>query len=165
MQHAGTPEYYEAMRLRKIWCEGNFSHQKERHNLRRTRKRGIERVTEQCLLLACALNLKRLVEILFLLQYSVIIPVRKLFGLFFIVKIPVCQQHHNRMPLILDKENVKEWIRPDGDPGIIVEKALSNMAFEKAVKYHRSPMEFITVQKKRSAALLDGSVFLFTLYR
>ena len=64
MQHAGTPEYYEAMRLRKIWCEGNFSHQKERHNLRRTRKRGIERVTEQCLLSACALNLKRMVKLL-----------------------------------------------------------------------------------------------------
>lgn len=95
MQHAGTPEYYEAMRLRKIWCEGNFSHQKERHNLRRTRKRGIERVTEQCLLSACALNLKRLVEILFLLQYSAIIPVRELFGLFYIAKTWVCQQHRN----------------------------------------------------------------------
>lgn len=59
-----TPEYFEAMRLRKIWCEGNFSHQKERHNLRRTRKRGIEKVTEQCLLSACALNLKRLVKCL-----------------------------------------------------------------------------------------------------
>ena len=60
----GTPEYYAAMRLRKIWCEGNFSHQKERHNLKRTRKRGIEKVTEQCLLSACALNLKRLVKCL-----------------------------------------------------------------------------------------------------
>ena len=58
----GTTEYYEAMRLRKIWCEGNFSHQKEQHNLRRTFKRGIEKVTEQCLLSACALNLKRLVK-------------------------------------------------------------------------------------------------------
>ena len=94
----GISEYYNAMRLRKIWCEGNFSHQKERHNLRRTRKRGIERVTEQCLLSACALNLKRLVEILFLLQYSVIIPVRKLFGLFFIAKTWVCQQHRNGHP-------------------------------------------------------------------
>lgn len=60
-KNVGTPEYYAAMRLRKIWCEGNFSHQKEQHNLRRTRKRGIEKVTEQCLLSACALNLKRLV--------------------------------------------------------------------------------------------------------
>lgn len=39
-KNIGTAEYFEAMRLRKIWCEGNFSHQKERHNLRRTRKRG-----------------------------------------------------------------------------------------------------------------------------
>lgn len=58
----GTTEYYEAMRLRKIWCEGNFSHQKERHNLKRTFKRGIEKITEQCILSACALNLKRLVK-------------------------------------------------------------------------------------------------------
>lgn len=57
-----TPEYHNAMRLRKIWCEGNFAHQKERHNLRRTFKRGIEKITEQCLLSACALNLKRLVK-------------------------------------------------------------------------------------------------------
>lgn len=57
-----TPEYHTAMRLRKIWCEGNFAHQKEQHNLRRTFKRGIEKLTEQCLLSACALNLKRLVK-------------------------------------------------------------------------------------------------------
>ena len=59
-----TPLYREAMKLRKIWCEGNFAHQKQRHNLRHTFKRGIERVTEQCLLSACALNLKRLVKAL-----------------------------------------------------------------------------------------------------
>lgn len=57
-----TPEYRNAMRLRQIWCEGNFAHQKEQHNLRRTFKRGIEKITEQCLLSACALNLKRLVK-------------------------------------------------------------------------------------------------------
>lgn len=57
------------------------------------------------------------------------------------------RMHHWKSNSI--KENVKEWIRPDGDPGIIVEKALSNMAFEKAVEYHRSPMEFITVRLKR----------------
>ena len=57
-----TPEYYHALKQRKIWCEGNFAHQKEQHNLRRTFKRGIEKVAEQCLLSACALNLKRLVK-------------------------------------------------------------------------------------------------------
>ena len=62
MKFVKTPEYYEALRLRKIWCEGNFAQQKVWHNLRRTYKRGIERVTEQCLLSACALNLKRLVK-------------------------------------------------------------------------------------------------------
>lgn len=61
-KNVNTVEYFSAMRLRQIWCEGNFSHQKEQHNLRRTLKRGIEKVTEQCLLSACALNLKRLVR-------------------------------------------------------------------------------------------------------
>jgi len=51
---------------------------------------------------------------------------------------------HDRMPLILDKEDVKEWIRPDGDPFNIAERALTNMVFEKAVEYHKSPTEFIT---------------------
>lgn len=61
-KNLNTPEYFAALRLRKIWCEGNFSHQKSGHNLRRTYKRGIERVTEQCLLSACAMNLIRLVK-------------------------------------------------------------------------------------------------------
>lgn len=43
------------------------------------------------------------------------------------------------------KEDVKGWIRPDEAPSSIAEKALTNMVFEKAVEYHRSPMEFITV--------------------
>ena len=51
---------------------------------------------------------------------------------------------HDRMPLILDKENVKEWIRPNRDPSTIVEKALSNMVFERAVEYPRFPPETIT---------------------
>ena len=51
---------------------------------------------------------------------------------------------HDRVPLILDKENVKEWIRPNGDPRAIVEKALSNMVFEKAVEYPQLPPEIIT---------------------
>lgn len=62
IKNVNTPEYHNAMKLRQIWCEGNFSHQKEQHNLRRTFKRGIEKITEQCLLSACALNLKRLVK-------------------------------------------------------------------------------------------------------
>lgn len=57
-----TPRHLEIMRLRQIWCEGNFSHQKSNHNLTRTRKRGIAKVQEQCFLSACALNLKRLVK-------------------------------------------------------------------------------------------------------
>lgn len=57
-----TPEYHTAMRLRKIWCEGNFAQQKEHQNLRQTFKRGIEKITEQCLFSAYTLNLKRLLK-------------------------------------------------------------------------------------------------------
>ena len=60
----GTPGYYEALRLRKTYCEGNFSHQKTEHNLRRLRKRGLGKAHEHCLLSATALNLKRMVKIL-----------------------------------------------------------------------------------------------------
>ena len=92
----GTPEYYAAMRLRKIWCEGNFSHQKERHNLKRTRKRGIEKVTEQCLLSACALNLKRLVKHLGRNPCRLTIPLLSLFfpwrAGFLLWLVAICQQ-------------------------------------------------------------------------
>lgn len=69
----GTPAYYDAMRLRKIYCEGNFSHQKRNHNLRRMRMRGLGRAYEQCLLSACALNLKRMVKLIkyHLLQHEI----------------------------------------------------------------------------------------------
>lgn len=39
---------------------------------------------------------------------------------------------HDRMPLILDKKDLKEWIRPNGDPSTIVEKELTNMVFEQS---------------------------------
>ena len=52
---------------------------------------------------------------------------------------------HDRMPVILDKDSLRDWIRPDGNPSGIVEKAMSNMIFEKAVEYHRSPNEFISI--------------------
>ena len=52
---------------------------------------------------------------------------------------------HDCMPLILDKDNVLDWIRPNGNPCIIAEKALTNMVFEKAVEYYKSPTEFIAM--------------------
>ncbi|WP_303821377.1 SOS response-associated peptidase [Ruminococcus flavefaciens] len=52
---------------------------------------------------------------------------------------------HERMPVILDKNSLQDWIRPDGDPSTVVEKALYNMVIETAVEYHRSPNEFISI--------------------
>ena len=42
---------------------------------------------------------------------------------------------HNRMPVILGKEHLREWIRPDGDPDSIAAKALTKMIVKKAKAY------------------------------
>lgn len=39
---------------------------------------------------------------------------------------------HDRMPLILEREDVLAWIRPDGNPREIAEKGLAEMCWEKA---------------------------------
>ena len=39
---------------------------------------------------------------------------------------------HDRMPLILGKDNLNEWVCPDGDPAKIAKKALTKMIMEKA---------------------------------
>ena len=60
-----TPEYLYMMRKRKIWAEGSFAVMKREHNLLKIRKRGILPATEECLLSAMALNLKRMVKAIF----------------------------------------------------------------------------------------------------
>jgi transposase len=57
-----TPQYLEVQRLRKIWCEGTFSHQKARHSMTRAKMRGIVQTKGQCLLSACVVNLKRMIK-------------------------------------------------------------------------------------------------------
>ena len=64
-QRVGTPECLTMMRLRKIWAEGSFSVLKREHCISRIRKRGILAATEECLLAAMALNLKRMVNAIF----------------------------------------------------------------------------------------------------
>ncbi len=54
-----TPEYLHMMRKRKIWAEGSFAAMKREHNLSTIHKRSILAATEECLLSAMALNLKR----------------------------------------------------------------------------------------------------------
>ncbi|MCF2660915.1 transposase [Pseudoflavonifractor phocaeensis] len=70
-QRVGTPDYLSMMRLRKIWAEGSFSVLKREHCISKIRKRGILAATEECLLAAMALNLKRMVNaIFFYLQFQ-----------------------------------------------------------------------------------------------
>lgn len=61
-QKVGTGDYLRLMRLRQIWSEGTFAVLKQEHKLNRIQKRGIRNATEECLLSATALNLKRLVR-------------------------------------------------------------------------------------------------------
>jgi putative SOS response-associated peptidase YedK len=42
---------------------------------------------------------------------------------------------HDRMPLILSKDNLNEWIRPNGDPYKVSKMALTKMVMEKAMDY------------------------------
>jgi len=61
-ENDGSPQYKAALRARQIWSEGTFSAQKERHNLKRIFRRGIEAAQTHCLLSAIAVNLKRMVK-------------------------------------------------------------------------------------------------------
>jgi len=60
----GTARHKQVLDLRQISCEGTFAAQKERHNLRRTFRRGLQAVEDHCLLSATAMNLKRMVKCL-----------------------------------------------------------------------------------------------------
>lgn len=40
---------------------------------------------------------------------------------------------HDRMPLILPKERIADWIRPDAKPGELLQYALTDMVFEKTI--------------------------------
>jgi transposase len=61
-QRIKAPIYRRLMKLRSIWSEGTFAVLKREHKLVRAVKRGVERVTEECLLAALALNMKRMVK-------------------------------------------------------------------------------------------------------
>ena len=52
----------QALVKRLIWCEGTFSAQKRRHNLRQIFRRGLEAAEDHCLLSDAALNLKRMIK-------------------------------------------------------------------------------------------------------
>lgn len=64
-QRVGSPEFLSMMRLRKIWAEGSFAVLKREHCISKIRKRGIPAATEECLLAAMSLNLKRMVNAIF----------------------------------------------------------------------------------------------------
>lgn len=105
-QRVGTPEYLSMMRLRKIWAEGSFSVLKREHCISKIRKRGILAATEECLLAATALNLKRIVNAAFFLCY---IPKLGKKTRCFSPNFAFCQQVHSlTLPISLLKLHRKE---------------------------------------------------------
>ncbi|MFB5198609.1 IS1182 family transposase [Neobacillus sp. KR4-4] len=64
IKRAKTNEYKLVQKLRRVWCEGSFGTMKTKHNLYKTYKRGIEKIHEQCLFSALALNLKRMIKVM-----------------------------------------------------------------------------------------------------
>ncbi len=52
---------------------------------------------------------------------------------------------HDRMPLILGKDSLSEWIRPNGDPNKIAKMALTKMIMEKAADYPEPKPAFMQI--------------------
>ena len=52
---------------------------------------------------------------------------------------------HDRMPLILGKESLNDWIRPNGDPQSVAKKALTKMIMEKAKDYPEPVPDFMKI--------------------
>ncbi len=52
---------------------------------------------------------------------------------------------HDRMPVILSKEWLRDWVRPDSDPRRIAQKALSNMIVEKARDYPEPKPDYMKI--------------------
>ena len=50
---------------------------------------------------------------------------------------------HDRMPLILGKESLNDWIRPNGDPQSVAKKALTMMIMGKAKDYPEPKPDFM----------------------
>ena len=96
-----TERYMEVQRLRKIWCEGTFSHQKARHCMIRAKMRGIAQTTGQCLLSACAVNLKRMIKWMNSTtsqSFNSVLPITLARSWAFFM--PFCQQLRNGTPLL-----------------------------------------------------------------
>ena len=55
---------------------------------------------------------------------------------------------HDRMPLILGKDSLREWVRPDGDPSKIAKKALTKMIMEKATDYPEPKPAFMQIKNR-----------------
>ena len=93
MHRCETMAYKAMKRLRAIWSEGTFAALKREHNLKQARKRGLNRMSEECLLSALALNLKRIVKALGQLPY--------LFGSIIIFQYQLCSKWFSQIIILI----------------------------------------------------------------
>ena len=52
---------------------------------------------------------------------------------------------HDRMPLLLCKDSLREWVRPGGDSSRIAKKALTKMVMKKAIDYPEPKPGFMQI--------------------
>ncbi|PET45700.1 hypothetical protein CN514_20960 [Bacillus sp. AFS001701] len=64
LKRSKTDKYKQIQKQRRVWCEGTFGTMKTKHNLYKTYKRGIQKILEQYLFSALALNLKRMIKVI-----------------------------------------------------------------------------------------------------
>ena len=99
-ERIGSDTYWHMMRLRKIWAEGSFCVLKRVHCLSKGRKRSIPAVTEECLLSAMALNLKRMPKAILLASHKLKIWTE---NIHFQSRFLFCQQvPYSTLPTILN---------------------------------------------------------------
>ena len=102
MHRCETMVYKAMKRLRAIWSEGTFAALKREHNLKRARKRGLNRMSEECLLSALALNLKRIVKALGQPPY--------LFGLTIISQWRLCSKCFSQIIILILSTGPKDCV-------------------------------------------------------
>lgn len=119
------------MRLRKISAEGSFAVLKREHCISKIRKKGISAATEECLLAAMVLNLKRMVRAIFYklkIQFTWAKEVFPQPGFSFCQQVPYCTLSH----LIILCKNFTSVARKRNDLSKklkIAEKSTINRAF------------------------------------
>ena len=56
---------------------------------------------------------------------------------------------HDRMPVILPKESVRNWVKPGNDPAEIMNEALTDMSFEQVISWQMGNQSFLPEEQEQ----------------